>query len=362
MVSTINVGDKAPHFILPDEENRPRSLKEFLGQKVVLVFFIENFTVTCTKEVCEFRDSVDRMINLEAQIVGINTDIPQALKAFAERNRLSFPILCDGKGDVINAYGVSGRAIFVLDQDGTVIYRWLPQTPTDEPNYNEIADYLKPAAHKEQAPMVVPSVITFSRQTGSGGDEIAQHVSQMLGWSYVDKALVVDVGRSLGYHEEDIVDFHEDTYRVQSFVDKLMLRRKPAKVTVADDSHVIKTLDEEKCLCTIQTVINNLAGRGNTVIVGRGGQAILRHKVGVLNVRVIAPQAVRVQRIMKSMGVNQEAALKIIAENDRAGSEYLRRFYDIDWDDPANYDVVINTAKLDLSTAALMIASAASQA
>jgi cytidylate kinase len=84
--------------------------------------------------------------------------------------------------------------------------------------------------------------------------------------------------------------------------------------------------------------------------------------VGVLHVRVIAPQAVRVHRIMQREGVNEEEAQKMIEENDKAASEYLQRFYNIDWDAPANYDIVINTAKLDLSTAALLIASAASQA
>ncbi|HSV50218.1 MAG TPA: cytidylate kinase-like family protein, partial [Candidatus Acidoferrales bacterium] len=98
-----------------------------------------------------------------------------------------------------------------------------------------------------------------------------------------------------------------------------------------------------------------------TVIVGRGGQAILKHKIGVLNVRVIAPKTIRLHRIMQSEGLTEEDAQKIITENDKAGSEYLQRFYNIDWDDPANYDLVLNTAKLDLSTAALMIASAASQ-
>jgi cytidylate kinase len=210
---------------------------------------------------------------------------------------------------------------------------------------------------------VAPTVITFSRQIGSGGDEIAQHVSQMLGWAYVDKSLIVEVGRSLGISEQDIVDFCEDTYRVQSFVDKLMQRRAAkASFDVRGNAQIRKALDEEQCLATIQAVINNLASREKAVIVGRGGQAILKHKVGVLHVRIIAPQALRVQRMMKSEGLTEEDALKAIAENDRASSEYLQRFYNIDWDDAANYDIVLNTAKVDLSTAALMIASAASQA
>ncbi len=375
MDKQIKVGDKAPNFSLPDTENRTRNLNEFLGQKVVLAFSVEAFTADSTKELCAFRDSMSQLIDLHAQAVGVDTNTPVANKRLAEKCRLHFPILSDSKHEVTQAYGVevldfaghpvAKRSMFVLDENGVVHYGWVSEKASDEPDYEEIKRILKHTEHREQAAaMVTPTVITFSRQVGSGGDEIAQHVSQMLGWSYFDKTLMVEVGRSIGVSEEDIVDFCEDTYRVQSFVDKLMLRRKPAKSSfdIKDNAHIRKTLDEGQCISTIQTVINSLASRGKTVIVGRGGQAILKHKVGVLHVRVIAPKAVRIQRIMQSEGLPIEDARKVVEDFDRAASEYLQRFYYIDWDDPANYDLIINTAKLDLSTAALMIASAASQA
>jgi peroxiredoxin/cytidylate kinase len=369
----VKVGEEAPSFSLPDTENRTRIINEFLGQKVVLIFAIEAFAADSTKELCPFRDHMRQLTNLHAQIVGVNTNTPAGNKQLSEKCRLHFPILADSNQKVAKAYGIKAtpstgnplakRAVFVLDENGLVLHKWVTMNPSDEPNYDQIKEHLKAVAPKEHAPMVTPTVITFSRQIGSGGDEIAQHVSKMLGWSYVDKDLMVEVGRNMGISEEDIVDFCEDTYRVQSFVDKLILLRKPARASfhIKNDVHIRKTLDEEQCLSTIQTVINNLASRGKTVIVGRGGQAVLKHKVGVLHVRVIAPQAIRVHRIMRSEGVNAEEALKKIEENDKAASEYLQRFYNIDWDDPANYDIVINTVKLDLSTAALTIASAASQ-
>ena len=128
-----------------------------------------------------------------------------------------------------------------------------------------------------------------------------------------------------------------------------------------DNELIRKTLDEEECLSVVQTVINSLASRGKTVIVGRGGQAILKHKVGVLHVRIVAPLAVRVERIMKSGGLSQEDAQRLIENNDKAMAEYLRRFYNIDWEDPAIYDMVLNTGKMDLNIAARVIASVALQ-
>jgi peroxiredoxin len=91
MVSKINVGDKAPDFTLPDVDLKPRSLKEFLGQKIVLAFFVGAFTSTCTKEMCEFRDSMSRLIDLNAQVIGLSVSDPFSNKVFTEKNRLPVP-------------------------------------------------------------------------------------------------------------------------------------------------------------------------------------------------------------------------------------------------------------------------------
>ena len=157
MSSKIKVGDKAPDFTLPDTEMKPRSLKEFLGQKIVLAFFVGAFTSTCTKEMCEFRDSMARLIDLNAQVIGISVNDPfSATKAFAEKNRLPFPILSDYKREVIKTYGlelpnfaglngytVAKRSIFILDQKGIVRYVWVSDNPAVEPNYQEIQNALE---------------------------------------------------------------------------------------------------------------------------------------------------------------------------------------------------------------------------
>ena len=91
---------------------------------------------------------------------------------------------------------------------------------------------------------------------------------------------MVSEAKSLGISEEDIADFSEDTYKVKSLVDRILLRKKPVAISLGlkDNALIRKTLNEEECLSVIQTVISSLASRGKTVIVGRGGQAILRIK------------------------------------------------------------------------------------
>jgi glutaredoxin-dependent peroxiredoxin len=156
MANQIKVGDKAPNFSLPDTDLKPRSLNEFLGKKVVLAFFVGAFTSTCTKEVCEFRDSMARLIDLNAQVIGISVNDPFSNKAFAEKNRLPFPVLSDYMREVIKqwdlelpdfaglkGYSVAKRSIFILDEQGKVHYIWISQDPSIEPKYDEIQEILE---------------------------------------------------------------------------------------------------------------------------------------------------------------------------------------------------------------------------
>ncbi len=156
MVSQIKVGDKAPDFSLHDTDIKPRSLHEFLGKKVVLAFFVGAFTSTCTKEVCEFRDSMARLVDLNAQVIGVAVTDPFSNKAFAEKNRLPFPVLSDYTRQVIKQwnlvfpdfaglkdYTVAKRSIFILDEQGIVRYIWISENPSIEPKYDEIEKALK---------------------------------------------------------------------------------------------------------------------------------------------------------------------------------------------------------------------------
>ena len=161
MANQIKIGEKAPDFTLPDADSKPVSLKDFGGKKVVLAFFIGAFTETCTKESCEFRDAMSRLVDLKAQVVGIDLTAPFSSKRFAEKNRLSFPVLSDPTREVSEKYGLQfspcneteccwgtgcypivKRSILVLDKEGTVRYVWVSDRMATEPMYEEIQKVL----------------------------------------------------------------------------------------------------------------------------------------------------------------------------------------------------------------------------
>ncbi len=152
----INVGDKAPGFTLVDTELKMRSLDDLRERKVVLSFFVAASSPVCTKEMCTFRDSWDQISKLGAQVIGISNDGPFANKAFAEANHLNFPILGDYKSKTIRDYDIlmpdllhvkgydaAKRSVFIVDEKGTVVYKWVSDNPLIEPNYQEIIDFLK---------------------------------------------------------------------------------------------------------------------------------------------------------------------------------------------------------------------------
>ena len=156
IIMTVNVGDKAPSFILVDTDLKMRSLDEFKGKKVVLSFFVAASSPVCTKEMCTFQDSWDEIAKLGAQVIGISNDGPFANKAFAETHHLKFPILGDYKSQTIRDYDVlmpdllhvkgydaAKRSIFIVDENGKVAYKWVSDNPLIEPNYQEIMSFLK---------------------------------------------------------------------------------------------------------------------------------------------------------------------------------------------------------------------------
>ena len=155
ILMTLNVGDQAPNFELVDTELKMRTLDEFKGKKIILSFFVAASSPVCETEMCTFRDSWDELLKLGAQVIAISNDGPFANKAFAEKNNLKFPILGDYKSKTIRDYDVlmphllhvkdydaAKRSIFIVDEKGEIVYKWVSDNPLVEPNYQEIKDFL----------------------------------------------------------------------------------------------------------------------------------------------------------------------------------------------------------------------------
>ena len=103
---SLNIGDIAPDFELPDIELKMRTLDEFKGKKIVLSFIVAASSPVCEAELCTFRDSWQEISDLGAQIISISNDGPFANKAFAEKHNFNFPLLGDYNSKTIRDYDI----------------------------------------------------------------------------------------------------------------------------------------------------------------------------------------------------------------------------------------------------------------
>jgi len=210
-------------------------------------------------------------------------------------------------------------------------------------------------------------VITISREFGSGATKIAQHLCDVLGYSYFDKDLMAQVAGEMDVSQDNVVDFSEDTYRMRSFFERLFGRRHlqiedhaamASSTGTTPSVLTVETLSEAAGIKLVRDTIVAAYEQDNVVIVGRGGQAVLRDKPGVLHVRMIAPLGARAMRVKDRMGITLSEATDICRSKDQSALAYLSRFYHIDWDNPLLYHMIINTGKWEIADVAQVIIGA----
>ena len=157
----VDVGDDAPDFTAPlaNGDIESFTLTERLTDgPIVLAFFPAAFSSTCRSEMCTFRDRLCGFQDVDATVYGVSVDSPYALNEFRDRHDLDFGLLSDFEKDVIEAYdvrtdfdhiglnGLAKRAVFVLDADGTVEYKWVSDEPGVEPDYDAVEQAAADAA------------------------------------------------------------------------------------------------------------------------------------------------------------------------------------------------------------------------
>ena len=151
----VEIGDDAPDFKLHDGDRNIVTGGENKGQRVVLAFIPAAFTGVCKKEMCTFQDSLGVLNDANSKVFGISVDAPFSNKAFAEDNGITFPILSDYTRSTTNAYGVplenfagmegytaAQRAVFIIDEEGNLMWKWIADSPGEEPDYAEVLEIL----------------------------------------------------------------------------------------------------------------------------------------------------------------------------------------------------------------------------
>jgi len=126
-------GAQAPQFTLPDADGKPVSLADYAGRKVIVYVYPAAMTPGCTKQACDFRDSLQSLAAAGFAVLGLSPDKPEKLAKFRERDAINFPLLSDVDRQVLEAYGAYGekklygktvvgviRSTFVVDEAGKI--------------------------------------------------------------------------------------------------------------------------------------------------------------------------------------------------------------------------------------------------
>ncbi|MEK7770536.1 MAG: cytidylate kinase-like family protein, partial [candidate division NC10 bacterium] len=187
------------------------------------------------------------------------------------------------------------------------------------------------------------AIICLSHEMGAGGPEIGQLLGQRLGYRYIDQELISDAAHRYGLLEEKLTHLDES---------------KPSLFERFD-------AETRRYITVIQTALYELAEGDNVVLMGRGGQWLLRGIPNVLRIRIMAPFDLRVKRLGKKLSgqmgeqTNPRTITDMVRRDDTEKAGRMRYLYEVDLRDPALYDVVVNTEKLSVEGAVDLVAGLA---
>ena len=221
------------------------------------------------------------------------------------------------------------------------------------------------------------TIVTISRQLGSGGNKIAAGVAEAMSLRFIDREMINRAAHEAGVPKIALQEMEYEGQRtlVEQVLD--ILRQMPATPNPPETaqreaatplsvhfggifSPTLRPMSTamNDYVRMVGMVIRDLAREGRVIIVGRGSQVLLKDHPAALHVQIIAPFWHRVKKIMEREGLERRAAVSRVRTSDRARADYLRRYHNVHWLDPQLYDLVINTAKVPVEVAATLIVEA----
>ncbi len=195
-------------------------------------------------------------------------------------------------------------------------------------------------------------LITISNRYGCGAIAVAHIVAERLGYEFVDEQLPVVVAKRLRTSPAAV----ESAENAGKSMSERMLRALESG-TPEIPAQQVETFDDD-VLREVQEAVREYAAHGDAVIVGRGANAILGRRHDVLRVFMHAPRDWRIHHIMEAHHVDERTALAEINRIDRARTEYMKVYYNVDWNSPDNYDLTVDTATFGMEGSADIIVRA----
>ncbi len=192
----------------------------------------------------------------------------------------------------------------------------------------------------EAAAIVMIKTITVEREYGCGGGEIAQSLAKFLGWKLYDQILTEEIAL-MAKCSKDVVEAREE--RRDPLYYRLFKSFLRGSYEGSLNAHKLNVVDSESILKYTQRVVEHAAGKGNTVIVGRGSQHFLKDRSDTLRVFLYAPPEDKVRRLM-ARGKSEAEAHELIETVDRERASFIQKYFHVEWPDRHIYHAMLNTS------------------
>jgi cytidylate kinase len=195
-------------------------------------------------------------------------------------------------------------------------------------------------------------IITISRQFGSGGKTLGEMVAKKLRYSFVDNKIIQMVAKKAKVSTHWVESIEKEAGgKLLKFIDSIVSKRLIEMVLDEKRGHI----DEEIFIDMLNKIINQLADEGNVIILGRGGQYILRDREDAFHVLLIAHKKDRVKFMEEHYELSHKQALQAVNREDKRRINLYRKFGNEDYDHPDLYHLVLNMTKINLEKASKLI-------
>ncbi len=183
-------------------------------------------------------------------------------------------------------------------------------------------------------------IVTVEREYGCGGGEIAQRLAERLGWKLWDHQLTEEIARLANCSQTAVEQREERTDPLYYRLFKSFLR---GSYEGSINAHKLNLVDSENIMKMTERVVQHAAKKGDSVIVGRGSQLLLKDRPDTFRVFLYAPREDKVRRVL-SRGKSEKDAQELVDTVDRERAGFIEKYFHVVWPDRAVYHVMINTA------------------
>jgi cytidylate kinase len=203
-------------------------------------------------------------------------------------------------------------------------------------------------------------IVTIRGRLGSGAPEVGRLVASQLHIDYIDREIINEVAARLNLEEQEVMRKEMPPARLQERIAEALARGYSLGDGIQGAYLPFSQipLDDSSYLEALTTLIKELAQGHSAVIYGRGSQFILKGYPHTIHVSMVAPNHVRLKRVMESQGLAEDKAKQEMQRFDNAAREFMKKFFGAEMEDSTKYDVVINTEHFNYESAAALIIQA----